>query len=139
MASLLGQGRDVGDAPEREPAEHVELLGVSEAIIGLTIIAAGTSMPELATSVVAAFRKQSDIALGNVLGSNLFNILFVLGGSAAIHPVRTTGLQPLDLWMMIGVTVILFPMLWTGKRLNRAEGSILVACYGGYLFFMWPK
>ena len=114
-------------------------LGVSEAIIGLTIIAAGTSMPELATSVVAAFRKQSDIALGNVLGSNLFNILFVLGGSAAIHPVRTSGLKPLDLWMMVGITVILLPMLFTGKRLNRAEGLILVACYGGYLFFMWPK
>lgn len=114
-------------------------LGVSEAIIGLTIIAAGTSMPELATSVVAAFRKQSDIALGNVLGSSLFNLLFVLGGSAAIHPVRTSGLQQIDLWMMIGVTVILFPMLWTGKRLNRAEGLVLVACYLGYLAFMWPK
>ena len=114
-------------------------LGVSEAIIGLTIIAAGTSMPELATSVVAAFRKQSDIALGNVLGSNLFNILFVLGGSAAIHPVRTTGLQPLDLWMMIGITIILFPMLLTGKRVSRGEGLLLVACYGGYLAFMWPK
>ncbi len=114
-------------------------LGVSEAVIGLTIIAAGTSMPELATSVVAAFRKQSDIALGNVLGSNLFNLLFVLGGSAAIQPVKTSGLQSIDLWMMIGVTVILFPMLWSGKRLNRAEGLLLVACYGGYLFFMWPK
>jgi cation:H+ antiporter len=114
-------------------------LGVSEAIIGLTIIAAGTSMPELATSVVAAFRKQSDIALGNVLGSNLFNIMFVLGGSAAIHPVQTTGLKPVDLWMMIGITVILFPMLFTGKRLNRSEGLVLVACYGGYLAYMWPK
>ena len=114
-------------------------LGVSEAIIGLTIIAAGTSMPELATSVVAAFRKQSDIALGNVLGSNLFNVMFVLGGSAAIHPVQTTGLKPVDLWMMIGITVILLPMLFTGKRLNRSEGLVLVACYGGYLAYMWPK
>lgn len=114
-------------------------LGVSEAIIGLTIIAAGTSMPELATSVVAAFRKQSDIALGNVLGSNLFNLLFVLGGSAAIQPVKTSGLQPVDLWMMIGVTIILFPMLLTGKRVSRGEGLLLVACYGGYLAVMWPK
>lgn len=114
-------------------------LGVSEAIIGLTIIAAGTSMPELATSVVAAFRKQSDIALGNVLGSNLFNVMFVLGGSAAIHPVETSGLKPVDLWAMIGLTVILLPMLWTGKRLNRSEGLVLVACYGAYLAFMWPK
>ena len=116
-----------------------ESLGVSEAVIGLTIIAAGTSMPELATSVVAAFRKQSDIALGNVLGSSLFNLLFVLGGSAAIHPVRTSGLQQIDLWMMIGITVILLPMLFTGKRLNRSEGLVLVACYGGYLAYMWPK
>lgn len=114
-------------------------LGVSEAIIGLTIISAGTSMPELATSVVAAFRKQSDIALGNVLGSNLFNLLFVLGGSAAIHEIRTTALKPVDLWMMVGITVILFPMLWTGKRVNRAEGLVLVACYCGYLAYMWPK
>lgn len=114
-------------------------LGVSEAIIGLTIIAAGTSMPELATSVVAAFRKQSDIALGNVLGSNLFNLMFVLGGSAAIHPVRTSGLKPVDLWMMVGITVVLLPMLFTGKRLNRSEGLVLVACYAGYLAYMWPK
>ncbi|TAE74188.1 MAG: sodium:calcium antiporter [Verrucomicrobia bacterium] len=116
-----------------------EALGVSEAVIGLTIIAAGTSMPELATSVVAAFRKQSDIALGNVLGSNLFNILFVLGGSAAVHPVRTSGLQTVDLWMMIGITVVLLPMLFTGRRLSRGEGLVLVACYGGYLTYMWPK
>jgi len=114
-------------------------LGVSEAIIGLTIIAAGTSMPELATSVVAAFRKQSDIALGNVLGSNLFNLMFVLGGSAAIHPVGTSGMQKVDLWTMIGLTVVLLPMLFTGKRLNRLEGLVLVACYGAYLALMWPK
>ncbi len=113
--------------------------GVSEAVIGLTIIAAGTSMPELATSVVAAFRKQSDIALGNVLGSNLFNILFVLGGSSVIHPIRTAAMNPLDLGIMIGLTVILVPMLATGRRLNRWEGLILVATYGGYLYLMWPK
>jgi cation:H+ antiporter len=123
----------------KHAVEIAQSLGVSEAVIGLTIIAAGTSMPELATSVVAAFRKQSDIALGNVLGSSLFNLLFVLGGSASIHSVRTSGLQQVDLWMMIGVTVILLPMLATGKRLNRAEGLVLVACYGGYLAFMWPK
>lgn len=114
-------------------------LGVSEAIIGLTVIAAGTSMPELATSVVAAFRKQSDIALGNVLGSNLFNLLFVLGGSSVVHPVRTAGLAPVDLWMMIGLTAVLVPMLATGKRLSRSEGLLLVAGYGGYLAYMWPK
>lgn len=114
-------------------------LGVSEAVIGLTIVAAGTSMPELATSVVAAWRKQSDIALGNVLGSCLFNLLFVLGGAAVVHPVRTTGLSPVDLWMMIGLTVAMVPMLATGRRLNRAEGLLLAASYCGYLAVMWPK
>jgi cation:H+ antiporter len=114
-------------------------LGMSKAAIGLTIVAAGTSMPELATSIVAAWRRQSDIALGNVLGSNLFNILFVLGGSSLVHPIRTTGIQPLDLWMMIGVTALLVPFLVTGKRLNRIEGGLLFASYGGYLFLIWPK
>ena len=114
-------------------------LGVSEAIIGLTIVAAGTSMPELATSVVAAVRKQSDIALGNVLGSNIFNLLFVLGGAAVIHPVKTSGLQPFDTYAMMGITLLMVPMIATGKRLNRLEGLALVACYGGYLAYMWPK
>ncbi len=114
-------------------------LGLALLLVGLTKVALGTSMPELIVSVKAAMLGQSDIAIGNVLGSNLFNILFVLGGSAAIHPVRTTALKPLDLWMMVGVTVILLPMLFSGKRLNRPEGLVLVACYGGYLFFMWPK
>ena len=114
-------------------------LGVSEAVIGLTIIAAGTSMPELATSVVAAWRKQSDIALGNVLGSNLFNILFVLGSSAAIHPIGTTGMSRLDLGMMIAVTALLLPFLISGKRITRPEGCVLVASYLAYLFFLWPK
>lgn len=114
-------------------------LGVSEAVIGLTIVAAGTSMPELATTIVAAFRKHSDIALGNVVGSNLFNLLFVLGGSAAIHPIKTSGLKLIDLWVMIGVTAILLPMLLTGRRLSRLEGALLVLGYAGYLALMWPK
>ena len=114
-------------------------LDVSDTVIGLTIIAAGTSMPELATSMVAAIRGQSDIALGNVLGSSLFNLLFVLGGAAVVFPVGTGGLQPFDLYMLIGVTALMLPMLATGKRLNRAEGLLLFATYGVYLAVMWPK
>ncbi len=114
-------------------------LGISQAVIGLTIVAAGTSMPELATSVVAAFRRQSDIALGNVLGSNLFNILFVLGGSAMVHPIGTSAMNKIDLGMMIGVTALLVPFLATGRRLNRIEGLLLFASYLGYLFILWPK
>jgi cation:H+ antiporter len=96
-------------------------------------------MPELATSMVAAFRGQSDIALGNVLGSSLFNLLFVLGGTAMIRPVSTAGLQYFDLYALIGVTVLMLPLLATGKRLARPEGLLLFACYGVYLAFMWPK
>jgi cation:H+ antiporter len=114
-------------------------LGVSDVVIGLTIIAAGTSMPELATSLVAAFRGQSDIALGNVLGSSLFNLFFVLGGAAVIHPVRTVGLQPFDLWGLIGMTVLMFPLLWRDRRVSRVEGSILLGAYATYLAVMWPK
>ncbi|WP_193214660.1 calcium/sodium antiporter [Luteolibacter marinus] len=114
-------------------------LGVSESVIGLTIVAAGTSMPELATSVVAAFRKQSDIALGNVLGSSLFNLLFVLGCSASIRPLNTANLLPVDTWAMIGITVLMVPLIATGKRLSRGEGLLLFLCYLGYLGYMWPK
>jgi cation:H+ antiporter len=114
-------------------------LGVSDVVIGLTIIAAGTSMPELATSLVAAIRGQSDIALGNVLGSSLFNLFFVLGGAAVIHPVRTVGLQPFDLWGLIGMTVLMFPLLWRDRRVSRIEGSILLGAYATYLAIMWPK
>lgn len=113
-------------------------LGVAEAIIGLTIVAAGTSVPELATSVVAAIRKQPDIALGNVLGSNLFNLLFVLGGSAAVKPVPTQSISWLDLGFMIGITAVVWPMLASGRKLSRWEGGTLVASYGVYLFLMWP-
>jgi cation:H+ antiporter len=140
---LIGVGLGVLVLGSRLLVDHAVVVaksfGVSEAVIGLTIIAAGTSMPELATSVVAAFRRQSDIALGNVLGSNLFNILFVLGGSSVIHPIRTTAMNPLDLWVMIGLTAVLVPMLVTGRRLSRLEGLLLVGTYGGYLFLMWPK
>ena len=114
-------------------------LGVSDVVIGLTIIAAGTSMPELATSLVAAIRGQSDIALGNVLGSSLFNLFFVLGGAAVIHPVRTVGLQPFDLWGLVGMTVLMFPLLWRDRRVSRIEGSILLGAYATYLAIMWPK
>lgn len=113
--------------------------GVSEAVIGLTVIAAGTSMPELATSVVGAFRGQSDIALGNVVGSNIFNILFVLGLAAVIHPIEAVGIRLPDQLFMLGLAVVLGPLMWTGRRIGRAEGLALLAVYGGYLWYSWPK
>jgi cation:H+ antiporter len=113
-------------------------LGVSEAIIGLTIVAAGTGMPELATSVVAAFRRQADIAVGNVIGSNVFNILCILGLSGLAAPLSAPGISTVDLSAMILLTVLLIPLLYTGRILHRVEGCLLLAFYGGYLFILWP-
>jgi len=114
-------------------------LGVSEAVIGLTIVAAGTSMPELATSVVAAFRKQPDIAIGNIVGSNIFNILAILGLSAMISPLQAPGISNLDYTVMIVFSLLLIPLLYTGRLLHRLEGATLLLLYGIYLFIRWPK
>lgn len=113
--------------------------GVSEAIIGLTIVAAGTSLPELATSVVAALRKQADIAVGNIIGSNIFNILFILGIAGLINPLTSPGIGLVDIGVMLGVSLVLLPLMWSGYRINRWEGLFLLAAYGGYLYHLWPK
>jgi cation:H+ antiporter len=114
-------------------------LGVSEAVIGLTIIAAGTSMPELATSLVAAFRKQADIAVGNVVGSNVFNILGILGISGLLKPFESSGVTMVDYGFMVAFSLLLLPLLYTGRVLHRVEGGLLLALYGGYLWILWPK
>jgi cation:H+ antiporter len=115
-------------------------LGMSDAVIGLTIIAAGTSLPELASSLMAAFRKQPDIAIGNVVGSNIYNILAILGVSGVIrHPLDGQGVGLTDTWIMIGVSCLLLVIAWTGFKLKRWEGALLLALYGGYLWHVWPK
>lgn len=114
-------------------------LHVSEAVIGLTIVAAGTSMPELATSVVAAFRKEPDIAIGNIIGSNIFNILGILGLASIVSPLHAPGVSLLDYTVMIGFTALLIPLLYTGRLLHRLEGVALLVLYGVYLFIIWPK
>lgn len=113
-------------------------LGVSQAVIGLTIVAAGTSMPELATSLVAALRKQPDIAIGNIVGSNVFNILGILGVASLLSPLDAPGVSTFDYGAMILFTVLLIPLLYTGRLLHRIEGGLLLALYGGYLFLLWP-
>ncbi len=114
-------------------------LGVSDAVIGLTIIAAGTSLPELASSLMAAFRKQPDIAIGNVVGSNIYNILAILGVSGVIrHPLDGQGVGLTDTWIMMGVSCLLLVIAWTGFKLKRWEGALLLALYGGYLWHLWP-
>lgn len=109
-------------------------LGVSESVIGLTLVAGGTSLPELATSIVAALKKNPEIAIGNVVGSNLFNIFMVLGCSATITPLHLTGITNLDLWVLAGSGVLLwlFGVFFRKRTITRIEGSILVACYVGY-------
>jgi cation:H+ antiporter len=113
--------------------------GMSEAAIGLTIVATGTSMPEIATSVAAAARKQSDIALGNIIGSNIFNLLAILGIASIIHPMSAEGLLPTDLLTMLAFTVILVPFARTGFHFARWEGAVLLLGYCTYIYFLWPK
>lgn len=110
--------------------------GISEIIIGLTIVAIGTSMPELVTSVVAALKGQSDIAIGNVVGSNLFNILGILGVTAVIHPIIGNDINPLDWLVMIGLAALLLPFAYSGLRIGRREGSILVLGYLAYIGYL---
>lgn len=113
-------------------------LGVSESVIGLTLVAGGTSLPELATSIVAALKKNPEIAIGNVVGSNLFNIFFVLGCSASITPLRLTGITNPVLWALAGSGVLLwlFGLFFAKRTITRVEGSIMVLCYMAYTAFL---
>lgn len=114
-------------------------LGVSETIIGLTIVAAGTSLPELATSSVAAIRKQPDIAIGNVVGSNIFNVLGILGLAGVIAPMQAPDLSRIDLGAMLVFAILLFPLARSGFVVKRWEGSVLLLGYAVYLWLMWPS
>jgi cation:H+ antiporter len=114
--------------------------GISETVIGLTIVAVGTSMPEFVTSVIAAIRKQSDVALGNILGSNIYNILGIGGVTALISPtVVPPEIVRFDNFVMLGVSVALFLFMATGRKLSRPEGAALFAGYILYVFVIWPK
>ena len=109
-------------------------LGVSESIIGLTLVAGGTSLPELATSIVAALKKNPEIAIGNVIGSNLFNIFFVLGCSASIVPMKMGDITNFDLITLVasGVLLWLFGLFFAKRTITRIEGSIMILCYVAY-------
>lgn len=117
------------------------LLGVSEKIIGLTIVAIGTSLPELVTSVLAAFKKNSDIAFGNIIGSNIFNIFFILPVSSLIHPVDFNTSFNTELYLLGGGTLVLFIAMFTGgkKMLDRWEAAILLLVYIVYTYLMILK
>ena len=109
-------------------------LGVSESVIGLTLVAGGTSLPELATSVVAALKKNPEMAIGNVVGSNLFNIFLVLGASATITPLNLIGITNFDLLSLVIASVILwfFGVFYKKRTITRIEGTFLVVCYIAY-------
>lgn len=116
--------------------ELANLFGISELIIGLTIVAIGTSMPELVTSIVAARKGESDIAIGNVVGSNLFNILGILGITTLVHPITSSGLQLIDMSIMLVLALVLLPLAWTGMRIGRREGTLLLLAYLCYLSYL---
>lgn len=111
-----------------------KIFGVSEAIIGLTIVAIGTSMPELATTVVASIRKQNGVALGNVVGSNIWNIVFIMGATSTIVDVEVVRqIMVYDIWVMLFATVVLLPIMMTQSKLNKIEGWLFLLLYAGYI------
>jgi len=110
-----------------------ESLGVSPGVIGLTVVALGTSLPELATSVIAAMRGQGDLAIGNVVGSNLFNLLAILGITASVHPLSMGSVTWPDLWVMVAFSVVLWFCMIRGGRVVRSEAVALLVAYLGYL------
>jgi cation:H+ antiporter len=112
--------------------------GMSESLIGLTIVAVGTSLPELATSAVAAYKKNVEIAVGNVVGSNIFNIFFVLGISATIRPLPFQTKYNIDLSVVILASLMLFFFMFTGKKrsLDRWEGIVCLILYLGYIVIL---
>ena len=129
LALLLGGGQISVNSASNIAKEF----GVSEAVIGLTILAAGTSLPELVTSVVAARRGSIDMAIGNAIGSNVFNVFFVLGTAALIRPMQVQGIRPLDVVMFIGGPALLWLFAILFRRINRWMGAVLVLTYLAYL------
>jgi len=111
--------------------------GIPDAVIGVTLVALGTSLPELATVLVAAFRKHADVALGSVLGSNVFNVLGMLGLTAAIEPVAIApAFLDLDMWVMLGVSALLVVFLATGQRISRRESAVFLTGYVAYMAYL---
>ena len=110
---------------------------VPEVVIGLTVVALGTSLPELATGIIAAVKRQSDVIIGNVLGSNLFNLFAVLGTTAMVRPVEVPAtVLAVDIWVLMGVMGLFLTLLVTGWRLSRIEGAVLFALYIAYMAFL---
>lgn len=110
--------------------------GVPQAVIGLTIVAIGTSLPEMATTIVASIRGHSDIAAGNVIGSNIFNVLSIIGLTAVVHPLARGDVGVVDIGVMLGFGVLPLPLMLPGGRLARWQGGLLLACYAAYMLWL---
>ena len=134
LAGLVGGGQLFVDGA----SGIARSLGVSDSIIGLTLVAGGTSLPELATSITAALKKNPGIAIGNVIGSNLFNIIFVLGCSATIIPLPMGNISNVDIVVLIGSALLFWLVGWFFKKrtITRIEGALLVACYIAYTAYL---
>lgn len=116
-----------------------QTLGVSDTIISITILAAGTSLPELASSIVATMKKEYDIAIGNVIGSNIFNILGIAGISSIVKPMNAIAISNINLYIMTGITLLLYPFLRSHYALKRDEGFFMILIYLAYIYYLWPK
>lgn len=134
LAALITGGKFLVDGA----VAIAQSFGMSEAVIGLTIVAAGTSMPELATSAVAAYKKKSDIAIGNVVGSNIFNIFLILGISASISPLPFRPEANIDVMMTIFSSIMMFSFVLIGKgrQISRSEGILFVGIYIAYITYL---
>lgn len=119
--------------------EIAHKLGVGETIISFTIIAAGTSIPLLVSSIIAIIHKKIDLAIGNIIGSSIFNILGIIGVSAVIHPLETIILSNIDLFAMFGMTLFLLPFFRKKYILKRDEGIFMIGLYLIYVYYLWPK
>ena len=111
--------------------------GVSDSVIGITVVAAGTTFPELITCMVAAWKREGDIAIGNIVGSNIFNLLGVLALGGVLAPISTAGVQAPEVWGAVLLAALSLPVMWRGMIVNRVEGAILVAAYFAYVALVW--
>ncbi|MBY6067673.1 calcium/sodium antiporter [Leisingera aquaemixtae] len=135
LALVIGGGGMLVDGA----VELARMMQVSETVIGLTIVAVGTSAPELATSVAAALRRQGEMAFGNIIGSNIYNLLGIGGATAMIAPSEVPErIAGFDNPLMLLVTVAFLGLAWTGLRVSRREGAALLAGYGAYVWWLWP-
>ena len=125
-----------GDLVVDSACDIAATFGMSEALIGLTIVAMGTSLPELVTSVVAAKKGESGLALGNVIGSNIFNLLFILGSASALSSINVASELFIDTAILIGVTLMMYFLCRSKEKTSRLEGVICVLAYAAYMVYI---